>query len=212
MFRHSLVAALLATAGAAQAAAVVYDFNDFNGDILAPASVPAQLQASRANLVAPWGGICWNTDSGGTNDFACGGFGSSTLSITLSAQTGWQFDIHSFAFQGLGPLADSGPTGYAVYSSLDGFATALIAGSLLGQVANQRYDYDTGLTAQGLTGPVELRLVSTGRDTLPASAWLLDNLRLDVSVQRTGTVPEPSSVALVALALLGLRATRRARG
>jgi hypothetical protein len=211
MFRQTLVAAALATLGSAQAAALVYDFNDFWGDILAPSSVPAQLQASRATFDNAWGAICWNTDIGVSNDFACGGFGSSTLRITVSAQAGWRFDINSFVFQGLGPLADTGPTAYAVYSSLDGFAQALIAGSLSGQVAGQRYDYDTGLTAQGLSGPLELRLVSTGRDVLPASAWLLDNLRLDVSLQRDGTVPEPASVALVAVALLGLGAARRPR-
>lgn len=211
MFRRTILAAVLATIGSAQAAALVYDFNDFNGNILAPASTPAQLQASPVSINSPWGGICWNTDIGVTDDFACGGFGSSTLSFTVSAQAGWQFDINSFVFQGLGPQASSGPTGYAVYSSLDGFANALISGSLLGQVAEQRYDYDTGLTAQGLTGPLELRLVSTGRDSLPASAWLLDNLRLDVSLQRIGTVPEPTSVALVAVALLGLGAARRVR-
>jgi hypothetical protein len=209
--RTTLVAAALASFGSAQAAVVVYDFNNFQGDILAATSTPAQLQASAISIGSPWGGVCWNTDIGVTNDGACGGFGSSTLSFTVSAQAGWQFDINSFVFQGLGPQASSGPTGYAVYSSLDGFASALIAGSLVGQVAAQRYDYDAGLTVQGLTGPLELRLVSTGRDGLPASAWLLDNLRLDVSLQRIGTVPEPGSVALVAVALLGVAAARRVR-
>jgi hypothetical protein len=204
--------ALAAGGGAAQAALVTYDFQDFFGDILAPAATPAHLQASSARFLGSWGGICWNTDLGITNDFACGGFGSNTLSFTVSADAGWRFDIHSFVFQGLG-VSDDGyaPTGYAVYSSLDGFANALIGGSLVGQTALQRYDYDAGLTAQDLTGPFELRVVSTGRDMLPASAWLLDNLKLDVTVERIGTVPEPTSVALVAAALLGLGAARRAR-
>lgn len=208
-FRHPLAAALLALAGTAHADAVVYDFQDFWGDILAAGATPAHLQASRAELVNPWGGICWNTDLGVTNDFACGGFGSTTLSFSVTAEAGWRFDINSFTFQGLGTDPQSGPTNFAVYSSLDGFTNALIGGSLVGQTMNQRYDYNAGLSAQDLTGPFELRLVSTGRDELPASAWLLDNLRLDVTVERIGTVPEPASLALVAVALLGAGAARR---
>lgn len=209
MFRHTLAAALLATAGAAHADAVVYDFNDFWGDILGAASTPAHLQAGRVGIGNAWGGVCWNTDIGVTNDFACGGFGSSTLSFTVSAEAGWRFDINSFTFQGLGTDPTYGPTGYAVYSSLDGFTNALIGGSLAGQTQNQRYDYDAGFAAQDLTGPFELRIVSTGRDALPASAWLLDNLRLDVTLERIGTVPEPGSLALVAAALFGAGAVRR---
>jgi hypothetical protein len=211
--RSTLAAITLAAAGASQAELVTYDFQDFWGDIFAPAAVPAHLQASRASVNNTWGSLCWNIGVGGANDFACGGFGSSTLSFTVSAAAGWQFDINSFVFQGVGPNSDgTAPSGYAVYSSLDGFLNPLISGSLVGQTPLQRYDYDAGLAAQGLTGPFELRLVSTGRDGLPASAWLLDNLRLDVTLTQVGSVPEPGSAALVALALLGLRAARRARG
>lgn len=209
MFRHTLAAALLAATGAAHAEAVVYDFQNFFGDILAVASSPAHLQASRVSIGNAWGGVCLNTDLGVTNDFACGGFGSSALSFTVSADAGYRFDINAFTFQGLGADPEYGPTGYAVYSSLDGFTNALIGGSLVGQTLNQRYGYDAGLTAQDLTGPFELRIVSTGRDGLPASAWLLDNLRLDVTVEAAGNVPEPGSLALAAVALFGAGAARR---
>lgn len=203
MIRSTLVAATLALAGAAQAEPVHYDFQDFWGNIFAAASVPAHLQASAVSLSGAWGGICWNTDIGVTNDFACGGFGSSTLSFTVTADAGWLFDVGGFSFQGLGPI-DSGPTGFAVYSSLDGFANALIGGSLAGQVANFRYDYDAGFTAANLSGPLELRIVSTGHDGLPASAWLLDNLHLDVTLRPAQAVPEPATLALAALGLLAV--------
>jgi PEP-CTERM motif len=209
MIRRTLAAALLATAGAAHAEAVVYDFQDFWGDILAAGSTPAHLQAGRVAIGNGWGGVCWNTDIGVTDDFACGGFGSSTLSFSVGAEAGWQFDINSFSFQGLGVNPEHGPTGYAVYSSLDGFTNPLVGGSLLGQTQGQRYDYDAGLSTQDLTGPFELRIVSTGRDDLPASAWLLDNFRLDVTVERIGTVPEPGSLALAAAALFAGGAARR---
>ena len=210
MFTRTLAAAALAASVTpALAEAVLYDFQDFSGTILAVAASPAHVQASNVTVGSPWGGLCWNADIGVTNDFACGGFGSSTLSFTVQAEAGWRLDINSFVFQGLGVEPAYGPTGYAVYSSLDGFANALISGSLVGQTPGQRYNYDAGLTAQDLTGPLELRLVSTGRDGLPASAWLLDNLRLDVTVESAGTVPEPASLALVLAALLGAGAARR---
>jgi hypothetical protein len=185
----------------AEAATLRYDFQDFWGDILAPAAVPARLTASKLNILNAWGGLCWNTDVGGSNDFACGGFGSSTLAFSVTADAGWQFDLQSFRFQGLGPN-DNGtaPTAYAVYSSLDNFSQALIGGSLLGQTIGQRYDYDAGLSAANLQS-IELRIVSLGRDDLPASAWLVDNLLLELNTERIGSVPLPPSLALGLLAL-----------
>jgi hypothetical protein len=131
MIRSSLSALVLAAAGnTAHAALVVYDFQDFNGDILAASARPANLQASSATIINLYGGLCFNYDFGNTNNFACGGFGSSTLSFTVTADAGWQFDVNSFVFQGLGTDPVFGPTDYAVYSSLDGFTNALISGSL----------------------------------------------------------------------------------
>ena len=103
MFTRTLVAATLVAAGtSAQAATVLYDFENFFGNILGVTTSPAHVQASDVAVGSPRGGLCWNTDIGGTNDFACGGFGSSTLSFTVQAEAGWQLDINSFVFQGLG--------------------------------------------------------------------------------------------------------------
>ncbi len=203
----------LAVSTAAQAEAVRFAFQDFGGDILAPTATPAHVRASPITIANPVGafGVCWNTDLGGTNDFACGGFGSSTLAFTVTADAGWVFDVLGFTFQGLGP-DEFGPTAYAVYSSLDGFAHALIGGSLAQQTDLQRYDYDAGLAATALGGPLELRIVSSGRDDFPMSAWLLDNLQLDLAVRPSHAVPEPGTSALAALALLvvaGSAAQRR---
>lgn len=212
MIRPLLAAGLIGSTALAHAAPVTYDFQDFWGNILAPAAVPANVTAGSMQLVSPWGGICWNTDLGVTNDFACGGFGSSTLSFTVSAASGYQFDIKSLTFEGLGPLAATGPTSYAVFTSLDNFANALISGSLTGLTENARYAYNAGFTAFDLAAPLEVRIVSFGRDALPASAWLLDNIRLDLTVEAISTVPEPGSLALLAASLFGFGAVRRWRG
>lgn len=212
MIRTLLAAGLIGSTTLAHAAPVTYDFQDFWGDIFAPAAVPAHVTAGSMQLLGPWGGVCWNTDLGVTNDFACGGFGSSALSFTVSAASGYQFDVNSLTFEGIGPAADTGPTSYAVFTSLDNFTTALISGSLAGLTQNLRYAYDAGFTAFDLVAPLEVRIVSSGRDALPASAWLLDNIRLDLTVEAISTVPEPGSLALLAASLFGFGAVRRWRG
>jgi hypothetical protein len=200
MIRTLLAAGLIGSATLAQAAPVTYDFQDFWGNILAPAAVPANVTAGS-----------WNTDLGVTNDFACGGFGSSALSFTVSAASGYRFDVNSLTFEGLGPAADTGPTGYAVFTSLDNFTNALLSGLLAGLTQNLRYAYDAGFTAFDVATPLEVRIVSYGRDVLPASAWLLDNIRLDLTVEAISSVPEPGSLSLLAAALFGFGALRRWR-
>lgn len=200
--RTFILALTIAFGGTAQAGVVLYDFQDFWGDILAPATVPAHMTVSKVSILNAWGGVCWNTDPGGTNDFACGGFGSSTLSFSLTAQAGFQFDINGFSFQGLGTQEDGyAPTAFSVLSSLDGFSSAIISGGLTGQVTGQRYDFDTGFSAADLT-TLEFRVVTSGRDVLPASAWLVDNLRLDTTVEAINAVPEPGSLALMVFLML----------
>jgi hypothetical protein len=211
--RHTLAAFVLTVGGAAHADAVFYDFQDFWGDIAAPTTVPTGLSASRFDTGnSNWGGLCWNLDPGGSNNFACGGFGSSAAHFSVQAQAGYSFDVLGLSFEGVVPDPDSGPTGWAVYTSLDNFGQALIGGDFAGLTPVSVQAYSAPLTAQNLSGPLEVRLVSTGRDTLPASAWLLDNIRLDVSVHRLQAVPEPTSAALVLAALLAAGAARRRSG
>lgn len=213
MRTHPTLAALaLVLAGAAQASPVLYDFDFLALDMFAAASVPTGLSASRFDLGSPWGGVCLNLDVGGTNNFACGGFGSSVANFTVQAQAGYSFDVQGLSFEGYVPPIDYGPTAWAVYTSLDGYAQPLISGNFANLAEMSYQFYGAALSAQNLTGPLEVRIVSSGRDGLPASAWLLDNVRLDVTVNTLHAVPEPGSAALVLAALLAGAAVRRRGG
>ncbi len=207
--RPTLVALALVLAGAAHAGPVLYEFDFFAPDMFAAASVPAGASASRFNLGSPWGGLCMNMDIGATNNFACGGFGSSVANFTVQAQAGYSFDVQGFSFESYVPDAAYGPTAWAVYTSLDGFGQALISGNFANLAVGAQQFHAAGLAAQNLTGPLEVRIVSSGRDGLPAAAWLLDNVRLDITVNTLQAVPEPGSAALVLAALLAGAALRR---
>lgn len=210
--RLALPALSLLLGCAAHAEPVLYDFQDFGGNILAVGSVPTGLTASSFDLGSTWGGVCMNLDAGVTNNFACGGFGSSVAHFSVQAQAGYSFDVNGLAFESYVPSVVYGPTAWAVYTSLDGFSQALISGDFTGLAEGAKQLHNAGLTATGLGGPLEVRIVSTGRDALPASAWLLDNVRLDVTVNRLQTVPEPGSAALVLAALLAGGLVRRRAG
>lgn len=199
----------LAFAASAQAAAVLYDFNDFNGNLFAPSNVPAGMAAGNFDLGSPMGGYCQNLDIGVTNNFACGGFGDSQSNFTVQAQAGYAFDVLGFSFDAYRPNTLYGVTAWAIYSSLDNFASALASGDFTGVAEGTLQQLSAPLSAQNLQGPLTLRIVSTGRTELPMAAWLLDNIRLEVNVQPLNTVPAPATPALVLAGLLAAVALRR---
>jgi hypothetical protein len=209
--RLSFAVLALALSTSAQAAAVLYDFNDFNGNLFAPSSVPAGMVASNFDLGSPNGGYCQNMDIGVTNNFACGGFGNSQSNFTVQAGAGFAFDVVGFSFDAYRPSSLYGVTAWAIYSSLDNFASALASGDFNGVAEGTLQQLSAPISAQNLQGPLTLRIVSTGRPELPMAAWLLDNVRLEVNVQPLNTVPAPATPALVLAGLLAAALVPRAR-
>ena len=187
---------------------MLYNFNDFLNPFTA-SSPPVGLSASNFDLGSPQGGICRNFDPGVTDNWACGGFGNSQSQFTLQAQSGFAFNVLGFSFDAYRPGVADGVTAWAVYSSLDNFGSALASGDFNGVAEGTLQQLGAPLTAQNLQGPLTLRIVSTGRPGLPMSAWLLDNIRLDVNVQALNTVPAPATPALVLTGLLAAFALRR---
>ena len=95
-------------------------------------------------------------------------------------------------------------------TSADGFTSPIISGALA-QNAPVFTNHAVSLSLFNLTDPFVVRLVSTGRDGFPMSAWYLDNVTLNVEAVPVSTaVPEPTTLLLLGTGM-GFISTRRRR-
>jgi hypothetical protein len=205
--RLALAAVGLLAAPVGHAAQIVYDFQAVFGDLLAPSVTAANVTASRIDLGSPFGGVCVNMDVGVTNDFYCGGFGDSATEFSVTADAGYTLDFSQFsfdAFAGSGENRQFLPTNFAVFTSADGFANSILAGSV------GTGTFGVGLSSLAALDALTVRIVTTGRPGLPAAAWLLDDVTLTFDVRATA-VPEPGTLAMLVLGLAGLALARRRR-
>lgn len=194
-------AALLAGLPGVASAALVYGFDEAT---LQATQTIAHTTASKFNIRSNWGSSCFYQGNPG---FACGPFGDGTMSFTLTADAGYALDITRFSFdERNGDIY--GPTAFAVYTSADGFASAILA-DVLGSAAAGYTSHSVGLSLSNWSDPLQVRIVATGRPGLPASGWYLDNVRLDGVAQPAAALPEPGTMALALLGLVALGARRR---
>jgi hypothetical protein len=215
VLRSVVIAVLVAAAAprSATAAPLVYDFS---GVLLAPSMVPAGTSASDLlpdSIFIILGGFGNPAPSGGPFDNS-GPSGTHYTSFTLTPNAGFMFDVLGFSFDEInnGTL---GPTGFDVYTSADGFSVPILGGALLpSAVAFSSHAAALGSAPfLDLTSPFTVRISGFGGPNGAQSAWLLDNITLDVNVQPLA-VPEPALMSLAAVGLIAgaLRRRRHQRG
>ena len=194
-------AALLACLPGAASAALVYGFD--NATRQATQTI-AHTTASGMHIGSNWGTTCFYQGNPG---FACGPFGNGTLSFTLTADAGYALDITRFSFDESNS-GIYGPTAFAVYTSADGFASAILGGALAAGASGYT-SHSVELALTDWTNPLQVRIVATGQPGLPASGWFVDNVRLDGIAQPAAALPEPGTLALAVLGLAALGTRRR---
>jgi hypothetical protein len=185
-------------------AATMYSFNGFSDT---PTTTTANTTASDFSFTSVSGvSICW---AFAYPDVACGGFGSTIGEFTVAPLAGYSLTITGLSFDERN-AGGVGPTAFHVLTSADGFASPIVSGALA-QNAPVFTNHAVSLSLFNLIDPFVVRLVSTGRDDVPMSAWYLDNVTLNVEAVPIATaVPEPATLLLLGTGM-SFVATRRRR-
>jgi hypothetical protein len=125
------------------------------------------------------------------------------MSFTVTALAGYTLSVTGLSFDERN-LFDLGPDAFEVFTSADGFTSAVLSGLLLPDAATFT-NHSTALAFSGLVSPFEVRIVSSGGlGPDIGSTWLLDNITLSARA----VVPEPAMLLLVVTGL-GLVTARR---
>ncbi|WP_341677446.1 PEP-CTERM sorting domain-containing protein [Niveibacterium sp. SC-1] len=202
LVRSAALSAALCTCCGAHAA-LVYDFGGLSK---APSETVANTTATHLLLSGVYGSICAGV--GGNPGGTCGLYGNGAATFTLTPEVGYGLNITGFSFDELN-TGDIGPTSFSVFTSADGFATAVLSGSLVSD-ALAWGSHAVPLALFGLGDPFQVRIVASGHPNGgTASPWNLDNVRLDATAAPLNDVPEPSSIVLVALSAALMTATGR---
>jgi hypothetical protein len=187
-------------------ATTIYSFDSF---VMTPSTTTANTTASNFSFTSAGGTtLCWASPY---PDAACGGFGSAIGEFTIAPVAGYSLTVTGLSFDERNAGGGTfGPTAFHVLTSADGFTSPIISGALT-QGATAFTNHAVSLSLFNITDPFVVRLVSTGRDVFPMSAWLLDNVTLNVEAIPVATaVPEPTTLLLLGTGI-GFVAKRRRR-
>ena len=203
------------------------DVLDANLSETGPTSpVFAPFVTSESNLFAAEGqGLADGTLDDIADAFASGQY----WEFTVDANVGFTFDLDTLTFDV--SRANNGANDYAIRTSVDGFVSNLVYQNqaINNAAATQTVNFNTPGDFSGLTGTnvggnffiadqfdrlstITFRIAYDDRQSnnFNSSATRLDNLALNGTVIGVVSgVPEPSSLSLVVLGMVGLLASRR---
>jgi len=202
--RRILVGALMMLGSAAQGQIAVYSFGSAGSPTAGVTSVASNLTASAfsGNLGTPGPGgtsPLYTAGSGG-GYFAAASWtgtapGSNYFEFTLTPNAGYALSASSMTF---GYRATStGPTSFAVRSSVDAYASNLASGSITGDSAWHSSGTLT-ITMSGINTATTFRIFGSGASS-SLGTFRVDDVTVSGSV---AAIPEPSIYA----ALLGVMA------
>ncbi len=199
---------LLGTSGTAFGDVLLYDFA--TGAFVNPvpaSSVPANTTASNLTGIAGIQGLIGNPGpSGGPlNNFGLSG--TNFVPFTITPNAGFALNVLAFSFDERN-LTANGPTGFDVYTSVNGFATSILGGALAPNAASFTNHSVALGTAPflGITGPLTVHISGFGGPApgTTQGLWLLDNITLTVDAAPITAVPEPSTLNLHVIGAVGL--------
>lgn len=131
------------------------------------------------------------------------------VSFTAAPSANFKLDLQSLTFQ-YGNSGGNQLVAFGVASSADGFASFLLTGgrttSGQGFLATQTVDL-TGTTFDALTSSIEFRIYFADNGSNTGRSHRVDNVTLNGEV--LSTVPEPTSLGVLALAAVGFGRRRR---
>src|SRR5580765_5420149 len=99
----------------------------FNGLSLSPTTTTANATSSSFHFSSAGGAICISAI--GNPGPSCGGFGDSTDSFTVTPFAGSSLSVTGFSFEERN-IDVFGPTSFSVFTSADGFTSAILSGAL----------------------------------------------------------------------------------
>jgi hypothetical protein len=186
---------IMAIAGAAKADTTI-NFSDKSDS-----ETISNGYGNSGNITTTWTGTptAWTTGYGDLSKAVYGPGAGATMSLTLSASSGYQVLLKSF------DLADYNQFNSlaTITVSVDGGAASAVPGSGNAIVGGSSHNSFTGLT---YVGNSSITLSITETDGNPGQDLGLDNI---VYGQQAVVVPEPAALSLMGLGVLGLIRRRR---
>jgi hypothetical protein len=150
------------------------------------------LRGSQANV---YSASRWDSPVRDLNDY---------FALTLAPEAGFSVSFNKLEFNANRANSSSGPTSFEVRSSLDSFASVIASPTFVGTTVQLKNISLTAPQFQNIDSQVEFRIYAWGATTA-SGAFFIHDFAFDGAIN---AVPEPTSVVLASVAMIGIMAQR----